>query len=270
MKLEAMDLSFGYHGRSVGRETNIVVRSGEVMCLLGPNGCGKTTLFKTLLGLLAMQGGDVRIDQRSINRMKRPELARLIAYVPQASAVSFPYTALDLVLMGRVAHRGIFSGPTAEDARIALDALDQLGIADLAHRDVTQLSGGQRQLVVVARAVAQVAPLIVMDEPTASLDFGNQVAVLRHVRRLAAGGTGIVLSTHNPDHAFAIADRVALMRRGQLLVDGKPAAVLTSERLASVYDVDVRIATLDSGQTVCAPDYGASAGLRGGHAAGIR
>jgi len=255
MRLEAHDLAFGYPENSVGRDVGLAVEPGEVLCLLGPNGCGKTTLFKTLLGLLPAQGGHVTLGSDALSALPRQEIARRIAYVPQAQSGVFPYTALDLVLMGRTAHRGLFAGPTREDRELAQRALDDLGIANLADRDVTRLSGGQRQLVLVARAIAQASPLIVMDEPTASLDFGNQVVVLTEIRRLAARGAGIVLSTHDPDHAFAIADRVALMHGGEIISNGRPADVLTSERLHTVYGVHVTIEKTSRGQVVCAPSY---------------
>lgn len=255
MKLEARDLAFGYPGHPVGRDVSLTVETGEVLCLLGPNGCGKTTLFKTLLGLLPARGGSIALDGTDLARMKRVDVARRIAYVPQAGAGMFPYCALDVVVMGRTAHRGLFAGPTRDDREIALRALDELGIADLARRDVTRLSGGQRQLVLVARAVAQAAPLIVMDEPTASLDFGNQVVVLSQVRQLAERGAGIVLSTHDPDHAFAIGKRVALMKNGAILAAGLPEEVLTPARLKSVYGVDVTIERLADGRIVCAARF---------------
>ena len=213
MRLEAQELAFGYAERPVGRNVSLAVEPGEVLCLLGPNGCGKTTLFKTLLGLLPPQGGQVTLSGDALAGLSRQEIARRIAYVPQASSSVFSYTAFDLVLMGRTAHRSLFAGPTREDRDHAHRALSELGISDLADRDVTRLSSGQRQLVVVARAIAQAAPLIVMDEPTASLDFGNQVVVLSQVRRLADRGAGIVLSTHDPDHAFAVAHRVGAVAR---------------------------------------------------------
>ncbi|MGH6816437.1 MAG: ABC transporter ATP-binding protein [Hyphomicrobiaceae bacterium] len=256
MRLEAQALAFGYPERPVGRNVTLAVEPGEILCLLGPNGCGKTTLFKTVLGLLRPQGGTVRLDGADLTGLKRPEIARRIAYVPQAQGTAFPYTVLDVVLMGRVAHRGLFAGPTKQDRNIARQALSELGIDDLASREVTRLSGGQRQLVVVARAIAQAAPLIVMDEPTASLDFGNQVVVLSEVKRLAGRGTGIVLSTHDPDHAFAVATRVILMRDGETIAEGPPDRVLTADRLKTVYGVDVSIERLAGGQTVCAPFYG--------------
>jgi iron complex transport system ATP-binding protein len=152
----------------------------------------------------------------------------------------------------------LFAGPTAEDHEIARRALDELGIADLASRDVTRLSGGQRQLVLVARAIAQAASLIVMDEPTASLDFGNQVVVLSEVRRLAERGTGVLLSTHDPHHAFAIAHRVALMRNGRVVAVGLAGEVLTADRLQAVYGVEVIVEQLAGGQRVCVPRLSAS------------
>ncbi|MCB1506440.1 MAG: ABC transporter ATP-binding protein [Hyphomicrobiaceae bacterium] len=255
--ISARGLGFGYPGKAVGRNVDLDVRAGEVVCLLGPNGSGKTTLFKTLLGLLRLQAGSVSIEGTSLASLSRQEIARRIAYVPQAHAATFPFSVIDMVVMGRTAHLGLFAAPTEADRAKARAALDLLGIADLADQAYTRISGGQRQLALVARALAQEARLIVMDEPTASLDFGNQVKVLREVKRLAARGLGVVLSTHDPDHALATASRVLLLHDGGLIADGLPREVLTPERLNTVYGVKVTIETLSEGSTVCAPNFGA-------------
>jgi iron complex transport system ATP-binding protein len=254
MRLEARALGFGYPGKPVGRDVSFSLGAGEVLCLLGPNGSGKTTLFKTLLGLLPAQAGEVVIDATPLRRLPRAEVATRIAYVPQAHVAHFPYTVLDIVTMGRTAHLGPFARPGAHDHAAALDALETLGIADLADADYTRISGGQRQLALIARALAQAAPLIVMDEPTASLDFGNQALVLREIRALAAQGYGIVLSTHDPDHAFACASAVALLHGGGLVATGSPTEVLSPARLEAVYGLPVAVQHLAGGHTVCVPD----------------
>src|SRR5690606_25320780 len=181
--LAAHRLGFGYRGKPVGRDADIEVHAGEVVCLLGPNGSGKTTLFKTMLGLLPPQAGEVRVGGRPLAALTRAEIARAVAYVPQAHAAHFPFRVADMVAMGRTAHLGPFAAPGRQDRAKAQAALEALGIAALAETEYTRISGGQRQLVLVARALAQDAPAIVMDEPTASLDFGNQVVVLSEVRR---------------------------------------------------------------------------------------
>ncbi len=260
--LAAHGLGFGYGAKRVGRDVDLAVRAGEVLCLLGPNGSGKTTLFKTMLGLLAPQAGEVRLDGAAMGELSRAQIARRVAYVPQAHAAHFPFRVLDMVVMGRTAHLGLFAAPTREDRGRALDALAALGIAELAEAEYTRISGGQRQLALIARALAQDAPAIVMDEPTASLDFGNQVVVLSEVKRLAEQGLAVLLSTHDPDHAFSVGHRVALLDGGRLIAQGVPAEVLTPERLRAVYGVSVVVERLSQGQTVCAPDYGGSSDLR--------
>lgn len=251
MRLVARDLAFGYRHHRVGEGFDLAVTTGEVLCLLGPNGCGKTTLFKTLLGLLPRHAGHIELAGQELAQLQRAQIARCMAYVPQAHESVFAYSVQDMVVMGRSAHRGLFAGPTASDYARALAALEELGIAALAARDYTRLSGGQRQLVLIARALAQDTPLIVMDEPTASLDFGNQLLVLDQVERLARRGLGIVLSTHNPDHALRCATQVLLMKNGRLLASGAPESALTEQTLKHVYDVDVRVERLADGQRVC-------------------
>jgi iron complex transport system ATP-binding protein len=253
MKLEARALAFGYPDKPVGRGVDLTVGPGDVLCLLGPNGAGKTTLFKTLLGLLPPQGGTIRIGGAPLERLSRRDIAQRIAYIPQAHTPPFPFAVRDVVLMGRTARLGPFESPGRSDRAAAERALDLLGIAELADADYTRISGGQRQLALIARALAQETPLLVMDEPTASLDFGNQALVLREIRRLLGKGFGIVLSTHDPDHAFACATRVALLHDGGVLAAGTPAEVLTADHMQRMYGVAVTIERLADGRTVCAP-----------------
>lgn len=253
--LEAKALDIGYPGHAVGRDINLGVRSGEVLCLLGPNGGGKTTLFKTMLGLLPPQGGEVRLGGSLLGDMPRIEVARRIAYVPQAHTAHFPYRVIDMVLMGRTAHMGPFAAPGPRDRAHALEALERLGIAGLADAEYTRISGGQRQLALIARALAQHAPTLVMDEPTASLDFGNQALVLSQIKALSKTGLSIVLSTHEPDHAFACASNVAVLANGGIAATGAPAKVVTARRLKQIYGVTVSIEKLKDGQTVCAPSF---------------
>lgn len=255
--LEARDLSIGYGTTEIGAGLSLAVKAGDILCLLGPNGCGKTTLFRTLLGLLPALSGEVLLGDKPITAQRRIEIARRIAYVPQAHAPSFPFEALEVVLMGRTARLGTFGQPGQRDREAALTAMRQLGVGDLAHRDYSRLSGGQRQLVLIARALAQEAPLIVMDEPTASLDFGNQAQVLTQitslVRRASDAGHGVILSTHDPDQAFALEARVLLMKDGQTRAEGSATEVLTGANLSDVYGIPVTVETTGSGRRVCLP-----------------
>lgn len=244
MKLRARELGFGYPERRVGAGVDLEVTSGRLLALLGPNGSGKTTLFKTLLGLLPRQSGEVLLDQRPISTLRRAELARALGYVPQASEGYFPYSVIDTVLMGRSAHVGLFSTPSRKDRELAARLLERLGIAALRDQPYTRISGGERQLTLVARALAQEPGLLILDEPTASLDFGNSLKALRLLVELVDDGLGVVLSTHDPSHALLCADDVALLHDGGLIATGSPEEVLTAQRLEEVYGVPVRVEEL--------------------------
>ena len=245
MRLAVEALGFGYPGHAVGRDVTLALEPGEVVCLLGPNGGGKTTLFKTMIGLLKPQAGRVSIDGEDIAQWSPRRLAQAIGYVPQAHAGYFPFTVADVVLMGRTAHVGLFAAPSAHDRDVAGRSLDALGLAGFAGQVYTRISGGERQMVLIARALAQEPALMVMDEPTASLDFGNQLRVLDQVTALARQGMTVVLSTHDPDHAFHVADRVAMLHGGGLLALGPPAEVITPARLRQVYGVEIEVLTID-------------------------
>jgi iron complex transport system ATP-binding protein len=228
-------LAIGYAGHRVGSGFTLTLAPGEVLALLGPNGGGKTTLLKTLLGLLPPQAGRVLLDGEPLADWSARERARRLAYVPQSTAGSFDYTVFDLVLMGRTAHIGTLSAPSAHDRDAAMAAIEGLGLAALAQRPITMISGGERQLALIARALAQEARVVVLDEPTASLDFGNQGKVLRQIRRLAEAGLAVLFSTHDPNHALRWADKALLIRDGQTLAQGPVAEVLVPETLARLY-----------------------------------
>jgi iron complex transport system ATP-binding protein len=252
MTLEARGLGYGYPDRAVGRGLDLALAAGEVLCVLGPNGGGKTTLFRTVLGLLPAQEGELRLEGHALAELARGEIARRVGYVPQGTAAQFAFTVRDAVLMGRTAHIGLFAAPGAADRAAADRAIEALGIGELAERVLTELSGGERQLAMIARALAQGARALVLDEPTASLDFGNQVRVLRELRRLAAEGYAVVFSSHDPGQAFLAASRVLLLARGGGFRQGTPEEVITAENLRQVYGVEVRVAALD-GARVCLP-----------------
>jgi len=250
--LEARALAIGYRGRTVGEQIDLALGEGEVLCLLGPNGSGKTTLFRTLLGILPPRSGTVRVRGRDLADWSRRELARTLAYVPQAHAGLFAFTVEEVVLMGRTARLSRFSVPTGEDRRVARVCLDGLGVGHLADRVFLEMSGGERQLVLIARALAQEAGILVLDEPTASLDFGNQLRVLREIAALRARGLSVLMSTHQPEHALRVADRIVLLQAGRVVASGG-TAVATAESLAALYGADAAEVARSLPQLAVAP-----------------
>jgi iron complex transport system ATP-binding protein len=251
--LAVESLAFGFPGRPVGRDVSFALGAGEVMCVLGPNGGGKTTLFRTILGLLEPHAGSIRLGSSSLQDLSRAQIARRVGYVPQGHSAYFAYTVREFVLMGRTAHLGVFASPAKNDFAVAGRALESLGIAHLAGKPVTEISGGERQLALVARALAQEPKLLVLDEPTASLDFGNQVRVLERISALAGSGIAILFSSHDPDHAFLCARRALLLAEGRVLEIGAPRDVIRSDTLERMYGVTVQVLPLAGGGHTCLP-----------------
>jgi iron complex transport system ATP-binding protein len=247
-------LSFGYAGRRVGEGVSFTLAPGEVLCLLGPNGGGKSTLLKTVLGLVPALGGAVTIDGEDTVSWPAQRRARAFAYVPQSGAGQFAFSVAEMVLMGRSAHHSAFAAPGAADRAIAQAALETLGIAALASRDWLKISGGERQLALIARALAQEARVLILDEPTANLDFGNQVRVLAELGKLAGQGLAVIFATHHPEQAFACADRVAILHEGTLLRLGTPDATITPETMRAVYGIEVDVVPVGDGRIkMCLP-----------------
>ncbi len=235
--LSLQGVSAGYRRHVVLDSIDLSLARGQITCVLGPNGSGKTTLFRTLLGLLPPLAGRIEVLGMPPARWSRAEFARHVGYVPQAHDAPFAFTAEDIVLMGRAARVGLFATPSRQDREVARQCLATLGVSDLAPRVYTQLSGGERQLVLFSRALAQEPELLVLDEPTASLDFGNQLRVLEHIALLRDLGLGVLMSTHQPEHALRIADRVVLLAEGRIIADGPPATAISAAHLARLYGV---------------------------------
>ena len=244
------------------RDISLHARAGESLCLLGPNGTGKTTLLRCILGVSPPMRGSVRLAGKDLRRLAARDRGHLVAYVPQAGETPFAFQVRDLVLMGRIPYLGCGRSPTREDHRAVESALEERGIRPLADRRFNELSGGERQLTLLARALAQDARVLVLDEPTANLDYGNQIKVLRAVRSLSGRGYTVVMSSHFPNHAFLASSRVLLLRDGTLLADGPPEEVVTGERLTDLYQASVRVvAASERGQEdkeirVCVPVLG--------------
>lgn len=256
MSLAAESLAYGWPGRTIGRDLSFALQPGEVVAVLGPNGTGKTTLIRTLLGLLAPHAGRVTIEGWDLARLSRAEAARRLAYVPRAVPSPFPFTVAEVVLMGRAAHLGLLSRPGRRDRAAAEAAIARIGISHLVDRPFTAVSGGERQLTLIARALAQGGRLMLLDEPTASLDFGNQVRVLDLIASLARDGAGVLFTTHDPNHAFLVAARVLLLKDGALMAAGAPREAITEASLHALYGVGVRIVEVADGagrRLVCLP-----------------
>jgi iron complex transport system ATP-binding protein len=235
-------LRFSY-GLGFGlKDISLTVERGKTTVLLGPNGCGKTTLLKCMNALLTPREGEIKINGKDIFRMGRSELARLVGFVPQAHTPSFPYSVEDVVLMGRVSSMSIFQQPSDLDYAKTWQAIEAVGLTALKDRPYTHISGGERQLSLIARAIAQEPAALLLDEPTAHLDFKNQFMVLQMVKKVAKErGMAVVMSLHDPNHALLFSDNVALVHSGEIVMVGEPASVITTETIKQLYGIDIEI-----------------------------
>lgn len=251
MKLELLDVSCGYGQKNILSNITFSIENGKVLCILGPNGVGKSTLFKTILGFLKLQHGSILLDGESILNWSRRRLAKSIAYVPQAQAQPSAFSVLEVVTMGRAAHLRSFESPAKKDFEIAESSLERLEILFLKNRIFSELSGGERQMVLIARALTQQPQVLVMDEPTSNLDFGNQVRVLKQIKRLAQSGLCIVMTSHFPDQAYLCSAKVVLLQKDKSYQIGSFDEVVTEENLRKAYEIDVKIIhTVDDKGTV--------------------
>lgn len=254
MSIEVTNLSFAYGNREVLRDLNFSIPDGCLVNVLGPNGVGKSTLFRCILGLNPHYSGSILVNGKDLRALSVRQRAREISYIPQSHASVYDYEVIDVVLMATGSELKLLGTPGPEQLQRAHAALERIGIGHLAHRTYTQISGGEQQLVLIARALAQNARTIIMDEPTSALDYGNTVRVLSCVRQLAREGLSIVQSTHNPDHAFLYSDQTMVLSEGRLRAFGNPKDVITSQLISELYQVDVEVNSLYGDQVrVCVP-----------------
>ncbi len=251
--IDVRHVSFGYSGKPVLEGLDLAVQKGEIVTLLGPNGSGKSTLIKIMVGVLTPSEGHILYNGEDIGRFGMRRLAREIAYVPQIHKSAFPYSVMDIALMGRIPHKTFFFKYTEEDLEIAHDALRRLSILHLADRPYTEISGGERQLAIVARALTQGARTFILDEPASGLDYGNQLRLLEQIAELSQEGYTFIKSTHSPEHALWIADRAVMIKDGLVMADGPCEAVVNDENLFRLYDARVNVVRTNGSFHFCVP-----------------
>lgn len=254
MGIEVEDVTYAYRSLKVLKGVSFKASEGKLICVLGKNGAGKTTLFRTLLGSLKGYGGEIKINGKELFAFTEKEFAKEVAYIPQICNPIYNYTVLNMVLMGTTASLGYFQSPGDAQVKTALEALAEVGIEALADRKIGQLSGGERQMVLIARAIAQQAKILVMDEPCSSLDYGNSVKIMKLCKRLSGSGYLIIQSTHNPEHVFLYADEVIVLQDGKISAMGNPSEVLVEDLMSDLYGIDISLHTIkDTSLKICVP-----------------
>lgn len=239
--LEISNLSFSYSKRPVLENISLSAKGGEFISLLGANGSGKTTLFKSILGLLKIKSGSVSINGEELCAMSIKDRAKKTAYIPQETKQIFAYSVLSQVLMGCTANISTLSSPGEKETEIALEALRTLGIEHLKDRNINALSGGERQLVLCARALAGKAKCLLFDEPTASLDYGNQISVLSTIYKLTKNGYLAIVSTHNVEQALNFSTRIVLLENKRITFNGTPEQLVNSDILERFYSIPLSV-----------------------------
>ncbi|MCL2025466.1 MAG: ABC transporter ATP-binding protein [Leptospirales bacterium] len=252
-RLTVEGLHFSYGSKSVLNGVDFTINRGEIVTVLGANGSGKSTLIRCMLGFHFPQKGEIKFDGKNIRSFTQKEMSLRVAYVPQTHKTVFPYSVLDVVLMGRIPHKNFFFRYSKSDIKIAFDVMDRLSISHLAERPYTEVSGGERQLTIIARALAQEADTLILDEPASGLDYGNQIRLLEEIVKLTDSGYTFIKSTHSPEHALWIADRVLMIKDGKIFADGRAVDVITGNNLQHLYNVTIDVAALNGSVKVCVP-----------------
>lgn len=227
-------------------------QGGHITTILGPNGSGKTTLFKCIAGLWHYYKGEVLFEGKAIDKLSFRKRARIFSVVPQEHEPPFPYSVFDVVLMGRASYVGLFSTPSKRDYEIVEEAINTVGIENLKEKPYTKISGGERQLTLIARALAQNAPVMLLDEPTSHLDFRNQINVLKKIKEIAKNKKLVVLMTlHDPNLAGLFSDKVVVVNSGTKVAEGTPNEIITESLIKRVYDIEVRKSIINGHSIIC-------------------
>ena len=242
MRLKVENATFSYKaGQPVFKDISLSIDQGEILCLLGPNGAGKSTLLNCIGNLNALDKGKITLDGEEISSMSRMNIAKKIGYIPQFHNPIFSYLVSEFVLMGRTPYIGPFSSPSKEDYEVTRKAIEVVGINNLASKHYNQISGGERQLVMFAKVLAQSPDIILLDEPTSHLDFGNQMKVLSLIESLANCGYSVIMTSHFPDHALLISAKVGLMKEHTFIDVGPADQIITEENMRRSFDMNVKI-----------------------------
>lgn len=250
--MEIKNCSFAYEDNDIFEDINFSITPGDIFCILGANGTGKTTMIKCLTGLMNPNSGEILVDGKNMKSFSPSDLAKKIGYIPQIHNSTFPFTVLDVVLMGRSPHLDMFESPSEKDYKIALEAIESMNIGYIKDKAYTEISGGEQQLVFIARVLAQEPSILILDEPTSHLDFGNQIRTLNIIKKLSSRGLAVIMSSHFPDHAFISATKVALMNEKKFIAIGKPEDVITQDNMKKIYGVNVKILDI-GGRMACVP-----------------
>ncbi len=255
MSIKLQNLCFNYGEQNVLSDLSFKIKKGSFCAVMGANGAGKSTLFKCILGLNKNYTGNVFIDEQNINKLTNKALAKKIAYIPQNSYTAFNYSVIDMVLMGTASNLNQFGAPLKKDIENAKECMKKIGIEHLCDRNYTKLSGGERQLVLIARALAQNAKIIIMDEPISNLDYANQIKIMLQVKKLASDGYTILQAIHSPDQVLLYFDEMIAIKNGKIIAQGKPSTTITETLIEQLYGIKVTLQNVEnSAHKVCVPE----------------
>ncbi len=251
--MEMINGTFSYNSNNnIFEDINFTIDKGDIFCILGANGTGKTTLLKCLNGLIKINSGKVLYNGEDIYSFTHSQMAKNIGYIPQIHNSTFSFTIMDVVLMGRAPHIDTFSSPSKKDIKIAEESLKALNIYHMKDKPYTEISGGEQQLVFIARVLTQKPSVLLLDEPTSHLDFGNQIRTLNIIEKLANNGLSVIMSSHFPDHAFISANKVAILKGKEFIDIGTPEEVITPKNMELAYGINVDIIDIGN-RTACIP-----------------